>query len=43
MSGILGEFPKNEKISDWLQEGFSIELAKKELRPIVINGKRYLQ
>lgn len=41
MSGILGEFPKNEKVSDWFQEGYTIELARKELRPIVINGKSY--
>ena len=41
MSVILGEFPKNEKVSDWLQKGFTIELAKKDLRPIVINGKSY--
>ena len=41
MAGILGEFPKNEKISDWLQEGYTIELARKELTPIVINGKSY--
>lgn len=41
MSGIIDEFPKNEKVSDWLQEGFTIELARKELRPIVINGKNY--
>ena len=41
MSGILDEFPKNEKVSDWLQEGYTIELAMKELKPIVINGKSY--
>ena len=41
MSGILGEFPKNEKVSDWFQEGYTIELAREELRPIVINGKSY--
>lgn len=41
MSVMLGEFPKNEKVSDWLQKGFTIELAKKEFRPIVINGKSY--
>ena len=42
MYGILGEFPKNEKVSDWLQEGYTIELAMKELKPIVINGKNYV-
>lgn len=41
MTGILGEFPKNEKVSDWLQEGYTIELARKELTPIAINGKSY--
>ena len=41
MSVMLGEFPKNEKVSDWLQKGFTIELAKKEFRPIAINGKSY--
>ncbi len=41
MSVILGEFPKNEKVSDWLQKGYTIELAKKEFRPIAINGKDY--
>ena len=41
MSVILGEFPKNEKVNDWLQKGYTIELAKKEFRPIVINGKSY--
>ena len=41
MSGILDEFPKNEKVSDWLQEGYTIELARKELKPIVINEKSY--
>lgn len=41
MSGILGEFPKNGKVSNWLQEGYTIELARKELTPIVINGKSY--
>lgn len=41
MSGILGEFPKNVKVSDWLKEGYTIELLMKELKPIVINEKSY--
>lgn len=41
MSGIIDEFPKNEKVNDWLQEGYTIELAIKHLRPIAIDGKNY--